>query len=159
MKKEEIKTPINNNIVERLPLPTNPINKVKKEGVIKEVQNNIEVIPTKNNIIQDSSMEIEIMKKDYEIESLKLEYNRLMDEKNILTQDNFNLTSKLEEKDIKINELEEKLSIYAEKPKDLTQEAFLLHLGTLIYKRCEKSQNETEKNNCKDLYFDYIKNN
>lgn len=139
-------------VVNKTPL-SQKIEIIPKLEQKETINNNIS-----NPVIQKDSLSVEILKRDYDIESMGLEINRIMEEKNILISENFELTGLIEEKDIKIKNLEEKLLIYSQKPKDLTQEAFLMHLGTLVYERCEKTELETENNNCKELYYNYVKN-
>ena len=110
----------------------------------------IEVIQAEN--------EIETLKQNYEMEKLKIELQKLMKEKNEEVHKNFELQTEIEEKNEIIVNLEQKVKILESKPKNLSQEAFLLHLGNVVYERCEKAEARGEKNGCKDIYYNFITN-
>lgn len=126
-----------------------------------------QILQTTNatTVFQDSQLSIEIMKKDYEIQSLTLEYERLTKENNLLIEENTKITNQNKEKDliisqnkILIEDLEKKLKEFTNIPKNLSQEAFIINLGTQIYNKCEKwDLSEVEKVNCKELYFNFVK--
>jgi hypothetical protein len=119
------------------------------------VQNQARPQPISNNVLNQEK-EIEILKKDYEIESLKLELQRIMDEKNILTHKIFELETEIEKKDEIIAEFKQKQALQEKTTENLSREKFLLHLGTEVAKRCEKAEKEGEKNGCKELYFKFV---
>jgi hypothetical protein len=104
------------------------------------------------------SSQITMLDKDYELEVSRLENKRLQNDNEDLLKKYNDLLKLSENNDKLLKECNTNLKIYTDIPKNLTQDAFLLHLGTKIYEQCEKTQIEEEKNKCKDLYFDYVNN-
>lgn len=144
--------PINNRVSE---FNSNIIE--QKKEIIPITNQEKEIIPITNQAIKNDN-EILLLKKEFHIESLTLDLQRIMEEKNLLTHENFELKDNIVKKDILIKDLEQKIKAYDEKANDLSQEEFLKFLGQEIYERCEKSEREGEKNSCKDLYYKFIKN-
>ena len=98
------------------------------------------------------------MRLNFEYETLQISYERVQNENEYLSAENQNLL----QKNI---ELQEKYSIAAaelqqikNKPKNIDSEEFLLYLGSEVSKLCEKADSEGEKNKCKDLFYNYVKN-
>lgn len=157
-----------NEIIKVLPNIGDKVKIIKDETILQKEKEKEIIVNTKwplDENIKIQNNKINNLKKDFEIESLKIEIQRIIDEKNLLTHKNFELWEKIAEKNNNIKLLtqeiiiyKEKLRKYTEKPQNLTQEAFLLHLGNIVYDGCEKAELEGDKNKCKDIYFKFIQN-
>lgn len=123
---------------------SDPLKEEIKKIEIKEDIPKVNIEKVENNNIWD-------FRSEFELEKLQIQYWQLIEENNNLLVDNNIL---IEENKI----LKEKVENYENKAKNITSEAFLLHLGQMVYNKCETAEDEGIKNNCKDLYFNYVKN-
>jgi len=53
-----------------------------------------------------------------------------------------------------VNNLEKELKVKINSPSD----EFIYYLGYNVYEKCENTNNEQIKANCKDLYYNFLKN-
>ncbi|NOQ50458.1 MAG: hypothetical protein GQ557_02175 [Mycoplasmataceae bacterium] len=108
-----------------------------------------------NNIIQPLSFEV--LQKDFDLKTLNIENTKLLLENEELKQINILLIEENEELKQYLEKEKEKNTI----KKDINNwlEEFKRYLGHILYEGCLKEEEDGKKNKCKDLYYNFVKNN
>lgn len=153
---DEVKK-VENNVVTKsvFPIWNTKINEPKeKEEIIVEVK--------ENNFENELKNEIDMMswlKKEAEIETLRINFE--LEKKNItiekLNAKNNDLIEKKQELEKEIAKLENNVEISKNRIIKEPKDEFIYYLGDNIYQKCESALDDKILNNCKELYYKYMK--
>ena len=151
---DEVKK-IDNNIISKSIIPTWKIEIEKKE-----IKLPVEI--KKDNFENELRNEIDMMtwlKKEAEIETLRINFE--LEKKNITIQKlnikNSDLLEKKLELEKEIEKLKDNVKISIKRIINEPKDGFIYYLGDNIYKKCENTLDEKILNNCKELYYKYMK--
>lgn len=121
-------------------------------NIYQETQFQIQNLKLENNRL---SFQYETIKSDYALQSdinnnLESKVAILESQKEELSRNILSLEKTIQEKDIEILKISKNTT-------ETSPDEFLCYLGSEVYKMCEKSSETTEKNACKDLYYNFLK--
>lgn len=142
---------------EEKPVVTAPVQLVEKP--IAKTEEKIEIIDNTENELKNEVEMMTGLKNEAELETLRNVFE--LEKKNINIAKLENSNSELFEKNTILKKeleiLNEKVNNQVNRIINSPEDAFIYYLGDNVYQRCENANDEQILENCKDLYYKFIK--